>query len=54
MGTEARIALILAAAACLVTVLVDWVVEELTTEEVVEELLIETVEVPSPSGVAAV
>lgn len=29
MGTEARIGLILGAAACLVAVLVDWVLEEL-------------------------
>lgn len=29
MGNEARIGLILGAAACLVAVLVDWVVEEL-------------------------
>lgn len=29
MGTEARIGLILGAAACLLAVMVDWVVEEL-------------------------
>lgn len=32
MGTEARIALILGAAACLLAVMVDWVIEELTTQ----------------------
>lgn len=32
MGKEARIALILAAAACLMAVTVDWVVEELIGE----------------------
>jgi len=30
MGTEARIGLILGAAACLLAVMVDWIVEELT------------------------
>lgn len=30
MGTEARVGLLLGAAACLMAVLVDWVVEELT------------------------
>jgi hypothetical protein len=29
MGTEARIGLILGAAACLLAVMVDWIVEEL-------------------------
>ena len=30
MGTEARVALLLAATACLTAVMVDWVVEELS------------------------
>ncbi len=30
MGTEARIGLLLGACACLLAVMVDWVVEELT------------------------
>lgn len=29
MGTEARVGLLLGAAACLITVLIDWVIEEL-------------------------
>lgn len=33
MGREARIGLLLGAAACLVAVMVDWVVEELREEE---------------------
>jgi hypothetical protein len=33
MGKEARIALLLAASACLVAVMVDWVVEELHQHE---------------------
>jgi hypothetical protein len=32
MGKEARIALLLAASACLLAVMVDWVVEELVFE----------------------
>jgi hypothetical protein len=32
MGKEARIALLLAASACLLAVMVDWVVEELAYE----------------------
>ncbi len=32
MGTEARIGLILGATACLLAVMVDWVIEELTAE----------------------
>lgn len=31
MGTEARVALLLGATACLLAVMVDWVVEELTS-----------------------
>jgi hypothetical protein len=31
MGTTARVGLILGAAACLLAVMVDWVVEELTS-----------------------
>jgi hypothetical protein len=33
MGKEARIALLLAASACLLAVMVEWVIEELNTEE---------------------
>lgn len=32
MGTEARMGLLLGAAACLLAVMVDWVVEELNSE----------------------
>ena len=32
MGREARIALLLAASACLVAVMVDWVIEELNED----------------------
>ena len=32
MGKEARIGLLLGAAACLMAVMVDWVVEELTSD----------------------
>lgn len=32
MGTEARVGLLLGAAACLLAVMVDWVVEELNGE----------------------
>jgi hypothetical protein len=32
MGKEARIGLLLGATACLLAVMVDWVVEELTSE----------------------
>lgn len=32
MGTEARIGLLLGAAACLLAVMVDWVVEELNSD----------------------
>lgn len=32
MGIEARVGLLLGAAACLLAVMVDWVVEELTEE----------------------
>jgi|HubBroStandDraft_6_1064221.scaffolds.fasta_scaffold448934_2 hypothetical protein len=32
MGKEARIALLLAASACLLAVMVEWVIEELNTE----------------------
>ena len=32
MGKEARIGLLLGASACLLAVMVDWVVEELTSE----------------------
>jgi hypothetical protein len=32
MGKEARIALLLAASACLVAVMVDWVIEELNED----------------------
>lgn len=30
MGTEARVGLLLGAAACLLAVMVDWIIEELT------------------------
>lgn len=33
MGTEARLGLLLGAAACLLAVMVDWVVEELSGED---------------------
>jgi hypothetical protein len=32
MGTEARVGLLLGAAACLLAVMVDWVVEELNSD----------------------
>lgn len=33
MGTEARVGLLLGATACLMAVLVDWVIEELTAAD---------------------
>ena len=38
MGTEARLGLLLGATACLLAVMVDWVVEELTASAVPEPL----------------
>jgi hypothetical protein len=57
MGNNARIGLLLGAAACLMAVLVDWVVEELSEEEEEEQEVLapqsahEPERAVSPSGV---